>query len=85
MASVPKSQVNLTNIQEAGMGSRLPVNAVSYYYYKPILAYYRLLLLLLLLSLISSCNPLIDNKPSNTYSNHFVYLSLIDDALDNGS
>lgn len=82
MASVPKSQVNLTNIQEAGMGSRLPVNAVSYYYYKPILAYYRLLLLL---SLISSCTPLIDYKPSNTYSNHFVYLSLIDDALDNGS
>lgn len=84
MASVPKSQVNLTNIQEAGMGSRLPVNAVSYYYYKPILAYYRRLRLLLL-SLISSCTPLIDNKPSNTYSNHFVYFSLIDDALDNGS
>ena len=74
MASVPKSQVNLTNIQEAGMGSRLPVNAVSYYYYKPILAYYRLLLLLLL-SLISSCTPLIDNKPSNTYSNHLPFLN----------
>ena len=28
MAAVPKSQVNLSSVTEAGMGTRLPVNAV---------------------------------------------------------
>jgi hypothetical protein len=30
MASVPKSQISLSNIQESGMGTRLPVNAVRF-------------------------------------------------------